>query len=314
VAGSEFHRGRYLWLKLTLSSFDEARRPSVRELQVFHPRTSYLRYLPATYQEVPGDPSSRNISSDFLERFLSLFEAFFWSLDVEINQIFEYFDPDKTPAEFLAWLARWLNVGLEEEWDANRKRRLLNRAWELYENKGTRSGLASLIDVVAGWRVQILEDARLLEPIPLGGKWHLGRNTFVRCNPERGFRLGDSSLLGSVAIRREPQGTTDPFLVAAHRFTVLVFGDPDKVRRDEQHIRNLIDENKPAHTVYTLRVVGEGAMGGELRVGINTRLVGGAPLRLGENTTLGRAVAVSRTRPATRLGSSSRLGRGFELT
>ena len=56
--------------------------------------------------------------------------------------------------------------------------------------------------------------------------------------------------------------------------TVLVFGDPDDIRRDEARIRRLIDENKPAHTVYSLRLVGDGAMGTELRIGVNTRLAG----------------------------------------
>jgi hypothetical protein len=55
-------------------------------------------------------------------------------------------------------------------------------------------------------------------------------------------------------------------------------------------------------------------MGLELRAGINTRLQGGAPLRLGGNTTLGRAVTVSRTRPTISSGSQDRLGHGFELT
>jgi phage tail-like protein len=66
---------------------------------------------------VPGDPSSKNASGDFLERFLSLFESFFWALDVEITQVFEYFDADTTPPEFVPWLARWMNVAIEDEWD-----------------------------------------------------------------------------------------------------------------------------------------------------------------------------------------------------
>jgi hypothetical protein len=95
---------------------------------------------------------------------------------------------------------------------------------------------------------------------------------------------------------------------------VFVFGDPDQIRRQERQIRKLIDEYKPAHTVYAIRVIGDGAMGPGLRVGINTRLMNGSPLRLGQNTRLGRAVTVSRTRPGIRLGSTNRLGRGFELT
>ncbi|HYR06572.1 MAG TPA: hypothetical protein VEQ60_02310, partial [Longimicrobium sp.] len=98
-------RGRYLWLKLSLFSFDEASRPAVRELQVVHPRDSYLRYLPATFQEVPGDPSQDTPERDFLMRFLSLFETPMRALELEIDAIPELFDPAATPAGFLPWLA-----------------------------------------------------------------------------------------------------------------------------------------------------------------------------------------------------------------
>lgn len=317
--GGELHRGRYLWLRLTLSSFDERCRPSVRELQVVHPRTSYLRYLPATFQEVPGDPSSESPSRDFLERFLSLFETFLWGLDVEIDRLFEYVDPDTAPPGFLPWLAGWLHLGLEEDWEEARKRTLVGRAWELYERKGTPRGLRDLIELAAGpvvRSVRIVEDARLLRPLPLSaaGEWRLGRNTFVRRGPPRGFRLGDSSVLGRAAVRGDVGHPADPFAAAAHRFTVFVYGDPDETRRSEPRIRRLIDENKPAHTVYALRLVGEGSIGPELRVGVNTRLAGGGTWRLGGDIPLGRTVAASRVRPGHRLGSATRPGRGLELS
>ncbi|RIK74674.1 hypothetical protein DCC62_14815 [candidate division KSB1 bacterium] len=54
--------GRFLWLKLTLSTFDANQKPVVRELRAYYPRISYLRYLPATYQEDA-------VSRAFLERF-----------------------------------------------------------------------------------------------------------------------------------------------------------------------------------------------------------------------------------------------------
>ncbi|MGH7791426.1 MAG: hypothetical protein ACREOB_03840, partial [Thermodesulfobacteriota bacterium] len=92
--------GKYLWLKLALSTFDEKVKPVVAEMRVYYPRTSYLRYLPAVYQEDP-------ISSEFLERFLSVFETAFYGLETEISSVFEYFDPDTTPESFLTWLASW---------------------------------------------------------------------------------------------------------------------------------------------------------------------------------------------------------------
>jgi sugar lactone lactonase YvrE len=75
------HVGRYLWLKLALSTFDEQYKPAVSGMQVYSPRLSYLRFLPAIYQEDA-------VSSAFLEKFLALFETVFHGFDTEIHQTF----------------------------------------------------------------------------------------------------------------------------------------------------------------------------------------------------------------------------------
>ena len=80
------NKGRYLWLKLKLTTFDQKSRPTIRSARIYYPRLSYLRYLPPVYREDP-------VSAAFLERFLSIFETTFESLDQEIDQLFRYFDP-----------------------------------------------------------------------------------------------------------------------------------------------------------------------------------------------------------------------------
>ena len=72
--------GRYLWLKIGMSGLSPRATAAVRELRVYYPRLSYLRYLPATYQE---DKSSR----EFLERFLSMFETVFSDLESTIEKL-----------------------------------------------------------------------------------------------------------------------------------------------------------------------------------------------------------------------------------
>ena len=101
--------GRYLWLKLELATLDEMVKPTLTQMTVYYPRISYLRYLPAIYQENP-------LSKDFLERFLSIFESLFNDVETEICHVFEYFDPNTAPQDFLTWLASWLNFALEEDW------------------------------------------------------------------------------------------------------------------------------------------------------------------------------------------------------
>jgi len=61
------NKGRYLWFKIRLVTFDTKSRPTVSSVRVFYPRLSYRRYLPPVYREEP-------VSAAFLERFLSIFE------------------------------------------------------------------------------------------------------------------------------------------------------------------------------------------------------------------------------------------------
>ena len=134
---------RYLWLRLALSGLAPGAKAEVREMRVHYPRLSYLRYLPAVYQE---DPASR----EFLQRFLSIFETVFSGLEATIERIPEVFDPEHTPKEFLDWLGQWLDLGIEEDWSAEVKRQLINKAASLYQKKGTPDGLVEFIRIVTG--------------------------------------------------------------------------------------------------------------------------------------------------------------------
>ena len=55
-------------------------------------RSSYLKYLPALYAD-----------SDFMGRFLMIFESIQGPIEDVINNIAYYFDPDTTPDELLPW-------------------------------------------------------------------------------------------------------------------------------------------------------------------------------------------------------------------
>lgn len=130
-------KGRYLWMKITLigTEYDS---PGVRSVRVYFPRMSYLRYLPAIYQE--DGPSK-----EFLERFLSLFESFFVDIEEEIDGITKYFDPQGVPARYLSWLGSWLAIEADETWTESRKRELIKKAPALYKMRGTREGLMEIL-------------------------------------------------------------------------------------------------------------------------------------------------------------------------
>lgn len=311
------NRGRYLWLKLVLSTFNEKNRPSVSEMKVYYPRISYLRYLPATYQEDP-------VSRDFLERFLSIFESMFYDLEFKISNLFKLFDPEITPEvfsfdpeikweDFLHWLASWLNLSLEEDWSEETKRKLIRNASILYRLKGTAKGLADFIEIVAGQRPIIYEDAAFTKPFVLGGKFYVGDNIVVTKGPDRGFRLGDDSILGITAIRDTPRSPDDPFKSSAHRFTVMLNLTRTKYDQHKLSIKRILDEEKPAHTEYTIRLIAETKLGHLTYVGVNTRLTGLKPFCIGVSSIPGKTVLNIKGEKGGRLERNSRIGSTLTL-
>jgi phage tail-like protein len=147
--------GRYLWLKIEFIG-SEAASPLLRSVRVQFPRVSYLRYLPAVYQD---DERSR----DFLERFLSVFETFFGALERQIDHIARIFDPQAARGadEFLHWIGSWLAIAVDKNWSDERLRRLIMRAPSLYKKRGTRAGIEEIIEIYTGERPIVVERFQL---------------------------------------------------------------------------------------------------------------------------------------------------------
>lgn len=141
--------GRYLWLRIELTG-TELLSPALKSIRVYLPRSSYLRYLPAVYQE---DENSR----DFLERFLSLFETFFSQLEEQTDQVTRLFDPDSVPREFLSSLGAWLGIAADGNWPEEKLRSLLKKAVGLYRKRGTCAGIEEMIELYTGLRPKIVE-------------------------------------------------------------------------------------------------------------------------------------------------------------
>lgn len=218
--------GRYLWLRIDLVGGEE-KAPSIGSLRLDFPRDTYLRYLPAVYQE---DERSR----DFLERFLSLFETFFSGTEGAIGHLARYFDVDSSQATgaFLRWLASWLSVSEDKSWGEEQLRELVRRAPELYKKRGTREGLEAMIEIFTGERPLVVE--------------HFQTNGCAQ--PEAGV-VGRNleSIYGSLY-------GTDPycFCVLLKPYRTETKGGRRIVRRlseeERQAVRRIVDAEKPAHT------------------------------------------------------------------
>ena len=140
--------GRYIRLKMDFHREGEES-PVLKQVKLYFPRLSYLRYLPAVYQ---GDSASK----EFLERFLSIFEHALYDSEETISRIPLYFDPKAAPDEFVPWLASWLSLDLYELL-GDKNREFILRAVEFYKQKGTVSGIASIVSFLTGKKCCVKE-------------------------------------------------------------------------------------------------------------------------------------------------------------
>ena len=129
--------GRYITVKIDFHREEGEESPVLRQVKIYYPRLSYLRYLPAVYQE---DSESK----EFLERFLAIFESTMYDSEETISKIPRYFEPLVAPWDFVVLLASWLSLDLYELL-GKKNREFILRATELYKKKGTASGIAELV-------------------------------------------------------------------------------------------------------------------------------------------------------------------------
>lgn len=198
---------------------------------------AYQDYLPRVYQD-PKKP--------FVGQFLKVFEALLsggpepiegWSgkgLEQVIDTLGDYFVPEKTPTEFLDWLAGWVGLVLRGEWSEEARRELIQEIVSIYPLRGTKHGVERLVKIYAEASVTITDSA---EPLEVGKS-----------------RVGVDTVIGGLP---------------PHFFTVsIAFSEPDaqKLSEKARAVRALLDLEKPAHTYYALTFRGP-----TFQVGIENR-------------------------------------------
>ena len=114
--------------------------------------------LPALYQE-----------DEFTQRFVGGFDEVLAPLFTTLDCIDAYFDAQVAPADFLAWLAQWVGVALDENWSVERQRDLVAQMVELYGSRGTVAGLRELVRLSTGVEPEILDSGGTAwSPVPGG--------------------------------------------------------------------------------------------------------------------------------------------------
>jgi phage tail-like protein len=99
----------------------------------------YAPFLPTIFQD-----------SEFLRRFLLLFEAIWEPLEWRQDHIAMYFDPRTCPVQLLPWLAGWLDLSFPAGLSEGRMRQVLQQAMALFQWRGTQYGLERLIEAFTG--------------------------------------------------------------------------------------------------------------------------------------------------------------------
>lgn len=239
-------KGRYLWFGLRLKGTNDYS-PSISRIRVHYRSNSLLQYLPMVYQEDA-------VSSDFLDRFLAIFETFFNNFDEEINSIPRYFDIKAMDGDFLRWLSTWVGIPEDQDWDEEILRRYLENSPEIYRKRGTRQGLEKIIEIFTGKKPFIVEYPQI---------------RYMKDHPEM------SALM-------EKLYTKDP-----NSFVVLMKKECFKTRRMALQIERLLEEEKPAFTEAQLVILGENLyLDSHSYLGINSALTEFSLLYLNEGAAI----------------------------
>lgn len=194
--------------------------------------SSYLRFLPGIYQQ----DAERGA---FIGKYLKIFEKILSGIDdgvsagtsqlegIEqiIDHIYEFFEAEKAPSDFVSWLAGWMALMLRDDWEEEKKRRLLSRILSLYRIRGTKKALEEYIRIyVVEGGVEITE---VVAPLQVGVTSTIGKDTYIGGGPPHFF------------------------------FITVTLPEPDLdlMARREQAVRAIIDLEKPAHTYYELKTI-----------------------------------------------------------
>jgi phage tail-like protein len=165
-------RHPWLWVSVTLVAAPGAPLPVLHQLDVLYPGLSLMEHLPSLYQRAEAEPGN------FLRALVGVIETNTQELDARIAAMGSKIDPATAPVAWLDYVARWLDLPWDDALSEDQKRRLLQRAHALSAQRGTRAGLATLLEA-------------LLPDQP-------GRYRIVDVNAQHGFATLGASALPSV--------------------------------------------------------------------------------------------------------------------
>ncbi|MCU0484568.1 MAG: phage tail protein I [Anaerolineales bacterium] len=95
--------------------------------------------------------------TNFMSRFLALFEATELPLMWTIDHFNLFLSPGTSPQAFLPWLANWFEIVFDATWSEDQRRTLLKEAGAIYSRRGTRWALGRVLEIYLGQPPEIVE-------------------------------------------------------------------------------------------------------------------------------------------------------------
>jgi phage tail-like protein len=286
--------GRYLWVTLELKG-NTRFTPRVRALRAEYPSHDYLRRIPRTF-------TREETTASFLQRYLAIVEGTLGELEARADARRALLDPRGAPEELLPWLAGFLGLVLDERWDTECRRTMVEEAAWLFRFRGTVPGLRRMLEIYTRTKVIIIEKFRVRG---MGGAMLGGAGAAIESNSilGGGFRVGGALGEPDVSPLYDAD-VEDAFETHAHRFSVIVPASLSDEQMDV--VRHILDVHRPAHTLFEICTVDAG-----LRVGVGlhvelTSIIGRGggfrTLQLGA-AQLGRGSIVGRPQAGTSVGN-----------
>lgn len=131
-----------LWIHVRVRATPRAGLPSVSRMNVSYAGSPLLQQLPVVFRRDAVQPG------DFLGALVGLLEATTQELDRRIGGLGALVHPDTAPAAWLDQLAEWLGLPWDDAMSLAQKRALLRAAAALTASRGTRAGLAALLEAL----------------------------------------------------------------------------------------------------------------------------------------------------------------------
>lgn len=131
-----------------------------------------IKFLPGIYH------------TDFMERFLGIFEAILTPIEWNIDNFDLYLSSQTCPGAFLPWLASWFEVIFDDTWNDTKRRNFLREAHQIYLLRGTKKALSRTLEIYSGYTPEIDDLSEDLEPHTFRITMPVHENDIKRANIE----------------------------------------------------------------------------------------------------------------------------------